>query len=196
MAEVAIPMFHSVDQFLEWEEVQAERYELLPGGVVTMMAGGTYDHSQIASNVTAALRPQLRGRQCYVHAADAKVVSREQNTLVYPDVFVRCGERGGQATVRDDPIVVFEVLSASTAERDLTRKRLVYTGIPSIQLIVYVSQDQQRLHLVRRGVDGRFADAMIEGMDAVLDLPEIGASLTMAEIYEDTGLAAAPGDPA
>lgn len=196
MSEVAVPLFHSVDQFLEWEEVQTERYELLPGGVVTMMAGGTYDHSQIASNVTAALRPQLRGKQCYVHAADAKVASREQNTLVYPDVFVRCGERGGQATVRDDPIVVFEVLSASTAERDLTRKRLVYTSMPSVQVIVYVSQDQQRLHVVRRGGDGRFTDTMIEGMDAVLELPEIGAILAMADIYEDTSLAAATGDAA
>ncbi len=189
-AEPATPPFGSLDDFLAWEQRQTARYELLPGGVVRMMAGGTYDHSQIASNLTAALRPQLRGRRCYVHAADAKVVSRQHQALVYPGVFVRCGEIGGKASVVDDPVVIFEVLSDSTARHDLTRKRLLYKSMPSVRVVVYVSPDQHRLDIVRRGGDGRFDDEVIEGAEATLALPEIDASLTLGEIYEDTSLAA------
>ena len=194
MAEPATPLFQSLEGFLAWEEQQAERYEFLPGGVITMMAGGTYDHSQIASNITASLRPQLRGRHCYVHAADARVVSRQHDSMVYPDVFVRCGEIAGKASVADDPVVIVEVLSDSTAQHDLTRKRLLYKSMPTVRVIVYVSPDQHRLDIVRRGLDGRFDDEVLEGDGAILDLPEIGASLTLVEIYEDTSLAAEAGE--
>ena len=195
MAESATPMFHSLDDFLAWEERQELRYELLPGGVITMMAGGTEDHHQITTNILVALEPRVRERPCYVYANVARVLSRRANAIVYPDVIVRCGPRTGKSTAFEDPIVVFEVLSESTARHDLTRKRQAYKAMPSVRVIVYVSLAEHRLDIVRRGADGRFDDEVLEGMDAVLDLPEIGATLAMAEIYEDTNLAAAGEAP-
>ncbi len=194
MAEAATPLFHSLDDFLAWEERQSERYEFLPGGVIRMMAGGTEDHHQVTTNVLAALRPRLRAQSCYVFGAAAKVISRESNAVVYPDVVVRCGAIGGKSTAIDDPVIVFEVLSDSTARHDLTRKRLLYKSMPSVRAIVYVSPDQYRLDIVRRGPDGRFDDEVLEGADATLQLPEIDATLTLAEIYEDTSLAAEAGE--
>jgi hypothetical protein len=44
---------------------------------------------------------------------------------------------------------------------------------------------------VRGRPDGRLDDEVVEGLDGVLELPEIGASLAMAEIYEDTEVARA-----
>jgi len=196
MAELALPLFHSLDAFLAWEERQELRYELLPGGVITMMAGGTSDHDAVAMNIVAALHPQLRGRGCIIHGANLKVRASAANAVVYPDAFVRCGAPTGTQTFAEDPVVVFEVLSEGTSRDDLTRKRLVYKGIPTVKVIVYVSPDQYRLDIVRRGADGRFDDEVLEGPDAALELPEIGASLAMADIYENTSLAAATGDTA
>ena len=194
MAETAIPLFHSLDDFLAWEENQELRYELLPGGVITMMAGGTDDHHQITTNIIVALEPRVRDRPCYVYGSVAKVLARHSNAVVYPDVVVRCGPRPGKSTVIEDPIVVFEVLSEGTARNDLTRKRQVYKGIPSVAAIVYVSQDEQRIDIVRRGVSGSFDDEVLEGPDAVLDLPELGAELSLAEIFRATAVAAATGE--
>ena len=194
MAETAAPLFHSLDDFLAWEERQELRYEFLPGGVITMMAGGTGDHDAISVNIVAALRPKMRGTGCAVHGSNLKVTSAAQRTSTYPDAFVRCGPAIGQATRSDDPVVVFEVLSEGTASSDLTRKRQVYKAMPSVLVIVYVTPSQYRLDVVRRGPDGRFEDEVLEGPDAVLELPEIGAALTLAEIYEDTSVAAATGD--
>jgi Uma2 family endonuclease len=194
MAETAIPLFNSLDDFLAWEEQQELRYELLPGGVVTMMAGGTGDHDLIAMNIGGALRPQLRGTGCVAHGSNLKVISDRAKSSVYPDAFVRCGPPVGQATRTDDPVVVFEVLSESTARNDLTRKRQVYKAMQSLKVIVYVSLGEYRLDIVRRAADGSFDDEVLEGEDAVLNLPEIGATLTMIEIYENTSLAVRAAD--
>jgi Uma2 family endonuclease len=49
MSNVA-EMLMSLDEFLAWERDQPERYEYA-GGVITMMTGGSLDHSTIASNL-------------------------------------------------------------------------------------------------------------------------------------------------
>jgi Uma2 family endonuclease len=192
MAEAALNGPTSLTAFLAWEERQAERYELA-GGVVRMTSGGTGDHDQIAVNVAAALRVRLRRSGCFVHASNLKVAASAAEGVLYPDVFVRCGAPVGQGTVADDPVVVVEVLSESTARHDLTRKKLAYKTIPTLRVIAYVSQDEPRIDLVRRGKDGTWDDDRpVEGLAAGLDLPEIGVTLPMAEIYEDTAVAPAP----
>ena len=116
---------------------------------------------------------------------------------MYPELFVRCGPREGRRTWIEDAVVVVEVLSPRTAKDDLTRKRRAYTSLPTMRAVVYVSQDEARLDLVRRQADGCFADEVVEGLDGVLELPEIGVRLAMAEIYEDTpGRRAATADRA
>lgn len=196
MAEVAVPMFRSLDEFLAWEERQDERYEFLPGGVITMMAGGSGDHDLIGMNIGGALRLQLRGTGCVAHGSNLKVTSERTRSSVYPDVFVRCGPPVGGGTRTDDPVVVFEVLSEATARNDLTRKRQVYKAMPTVRVIVYVSQDEHRLDLLRRRDDGSFDDEVIEGADGVLALPEIGATLSLSDIYENTSLVVRQEDTA
>ena len=72
MAEPAVPLLRSVDQFLAWEEQQADRYELV-GGVITLMAGGTENHDLVSINAASALNQRLRGSPCRVHVSDVKV---------------------------------------------------------------------------------------------------------------------------
>lgn len=180
----------TLDAFLEWEERQTERYELV-GGIVRMMAGGTEDHDRIGLNIAAALRTRLRGTPCYAHGSNLKVLSREADASMYPDVFVRCGGRDGRRTRTDDPVIAFEVLCEGTARQDLTRKRLAYEAIPSLRRIVYVAVDEARIDMRVRDGSGAWRDATLEGLDAVLLLPEIGVTLPLTEIYEDSEVAMA-----
>jgi Uma2 family endonuclease len=179
-----------LERFLDWEERQPERFELA-GGVVRMMAGGTEDHDGIGLNVATALRTRLRGKPCSAHGSNLKLLSRAMGASMYPDVFVRCGPREGGQTRTDDAVVVFEVLSESTAQFDLTRKRLAYEAIPTLRRLVYVSTVEARLDVRVRGEDGIWRDETVEGLDGVLMLPEIEVSLTMAEVYEDSEVEAA-----
>ena len=60
----------------------------------------------------------------------------------------------------------------------------------SVRVIVYVSQDEPRLDIVRRTADGGWdEDESVDGLAATLALPEIGTILAMTEIYEDTDVA-------
>ena len=173
-----------LDGFLDWEGRQDERFERLDG-VVRMMSGGTAAHDRIAGNCYVALRAQLRGKGGFdVHLSNLKVVARRVGAVMYPDLFVRCGTRLQQEVATDDPLVVIEVLSSSTAQRDLTRKKYAYQSIPSVAVIVYVSQREPWVDIVRRTEHG-WADGYVEGRDAVLELPEIGAAVPLALIYED-----------
>jgi Uma2 family endonuclease len=181
-----------LDGFLFWEERQPERFELA-GGVVRMMAGGTEDHDRIGGNIFAALRTRLRGKPCSAHGSNLKLLSRAQGASMYPDVFVRCGPREGGRTRTDDAVLVFEVLSEGTAQFDLTRKRMAYEAILTLRRIVYVSTAEARLDIRVRGEDGIWRDETVEGLGAALRLPEIEASVPMAEIYEDSDVARAAG---
>ena len=61
--------------------------------------------------------------------------------------------------------------------------------------IVYVSVDEARVDMRVRSADSAWGDETVEGLAAVLALPEIGASLPMAEVYEETDLAAPSAQP-
>jgi Uma2 family endonuclease len=181
----------SLEAFLVWEERQPEKYERV-GGVVRAMAGGTEEHDRIGNNLRRELGGALRGRPCSYHGPDLKLTS-PRGDVFYPDAFVRCGPRSGSATAHDDAVIVFEVLSESTAEHDLTRKRQAYQSIPTLKVIVYLSQKLARAHLVRRDADGHWTDEGVEGLDAVIELPVDGLRLALADLYDDTELARAAG---
>lgn len=185
MSDPALVYGATLDGFLDWEERQAERYEYV-GGVVRLMSGGTEGHDRISVNLIRLLSTALRGTPCSVHASNLKIVTRVGNASMYPELFVRCGPRDDRRTRSEDPVIVFEVLSESTAQYDLTRKRLAYETIPTLKRIVFVSQDEPRLDMRVRGPDGVWQDEVVDGLDLQLDLPELGLHLPLAEIYEAT----------
>ena len=172
----------TVRQFLEWEERQPEKYELLDG-LVRMMAGGTKDHSVIATNIVAALHGKLRGSPCRPFNSDIKVLTAGGQSY-YPDVTVDCGARDGAATQATRPTVVFEVFSPSTRKDDLKIKRPNYQATPSIQQIVYVETERMHLMVWRRTEDG-WEESEIAHPEEPLAIDALNVSLTLADIYED-----------
>ena len=116
MATVLDVRARSLAEFLAWEEQQPDRYERI-AGVVRMMTGGTIAHNRITRNSARALESQLQGSDCEVFTSDVKVAT-PAGDVMYPDVVVVCGAVPDQATWVETPVVVAEVLSASTAERD------------------------------------------------------------------------------
>jgi Uma2 family endonuclease len=190
MGDAALRYGATLEGFLAWEERQPERYEFV-GGIVRLMSGGTEGHDRISVNLTRLLSTALRGTPCSVHASNLKIVARDANASMYPELFVRCGPRDDRRTRSEDPVVVFEVLSESTAQFDLTRKRLAYESIPTLRRIVFVSQIEPRLDMRVRDRAGSWGDEVVDRLDSFLELPELGLRLPLAEIYEDTSAAEA-----
>ena len=71
-----------------------------------------------------------------------------------------------------DPVVVFEVLSPSTASTDIGAKNEEYRDTPSIQRYVMLAQDRQRATVFAR-IGDDWVGHIVSG-DAILAMPEIG----------------------
>ncbi len=112
---------------------------------------------------------------------------------MYPDLVVRCAPLPVGATRCETPVVIVEVLSTSSAQRNLTRKKYAYHSIPTVAAIVYVSQREPWVDIVRLTEHG-WAYGYVEGMGAVLELPEIGVAVPLALIYEDVAFEPAPAE--
>src|SRR5260370_7335044 len=82
-------LFMSVEEYLELDRGSLDaRYEFIDG-VVTMLAGGTADHSTISINVISLLRDLLRGGPCRVYNSDLRLRLAETR-YVCPDASISC----------------------------------------------------------------------------------------------------------
>jgi Uma2 family endonuclease len=171
----------SPEQFLAWEERQPLRYEF-DGFQPVAMTGGTAAHSAIQRNLIIALGTRLRGKPCQPHGSELKI--QVAGRIRYPDAFVVCTPIPPRSTVVTEPVVVFEVLSDSTASDDLVVKNAEYRATPSIQRYVILQQTKAAaIVFSRRGED--WLTDLIAGDDAVVRLPEAGIEIPLLEVYAD-----------
>jgi Uma2 family endonuclease len=171
----------TLEEFLAWEREQPERYERV-SGVIRMMTGGTLDHNRITRNVADALWRRLQGSDCEVFTSDVKVVT-PAGDVMYPDVVVACGDLPGKATALDTPIVIVEVLSESTAERDHGRKRWAYQTIPSLRHYVLVDQDEGGVEVTSPNPDGTWRSVILRDLSDRLGLSALKAEIGLDEVF-------------
>ncbi len=167
-------------EFLEWEERQPMRYEFDGVGPVAI-TGGTYGHSTIQGNLATALGGRLRGKRCRFHGSHLKFQVAEGHVR-YPDGMVLCSPIDRTATVVYDPVVVFEVLSPSTARDDRIVKAREYQATPSVQRYVMLEQDGVSATVYARSGETWTHEILIA--DSILSLPEIDVELPLAELYD------------
>jgi Uma2 family endonuclease len=175
------------DEYLAFERHSTVKHQYIDGRLVAM-AGASADHNTIQFNLSAALRPQLRGRGCYGFGSDMRVSIGALGIYTYPDLTVVCGERElgpGSPDILLNPTLIIEILSPSTERDDRGRKFGWYRRIPSLREYVLVAQDKPMIeHYVRQASRPWWWDA-VEGLQETIELPSIGCSLVLAEVYED-----------
>lgn len=174
--------------FYRFIERQAEgHFEFDRGSIVQHMTGGTFDHAQIITDLVVTLRALL-SRQDWAVSTQSRGVDTG-NTVRYPDVVVEPAGSARKTLSTEAPVLIFEVLSPTTAELDLNTKPAEYTGLASLLAYVVVSQDVTELTVWQRTGDGKFPDApaSIRGPDAMLELNALGISISLASIYASIG---------
>ncbi|CAA2155207.1 hypothetical protein MBRA_00874 [Methylobacterium brachiatum] len=173
----------SVDAFLTWAETQAERYELVGGVPVRMMAGARNIHDDIVVNLLALLRTNLRGSGCRPFTGDGSVETLP-GQIRRPDVGVDCGIRDPNALIAAEPRLVAEVLSPTTRDFDAFAKLAEYKAVVSLAHIVLVEPNAPEIRSWSRDDAGAWQEARVTGLDATLELPALRLSLPLAEIYD------------
>jgi Uma2 family endonuclease len=169
----------SLAQFLAWEERQELRFEF-DGFQPMAMTGGTVADDRLTFNLRRVLADRLAGKPCRPFGPSVKIVV--DGRVRYPDCVAVCGPLSPRATVADNPVVVFEILSDSSQSTDLIEKNREYQATESIQRYVVIAQTSATaITFTGRGPD--WLTEIIKGYDVVLHLPEIGIDLPLAALY-------------
>lgn len=180
----ALPKPMSLDEFLAWEERQEHRYEF-DGADIEAMTGGTLNHARIQANVIQALGQRLRGGPCFVIGSELKV--KTATSVRFPDAMVICSPSDGLTTWTAEPVVVLEILSPSTARKDLGAKNAEYQTLASLRRYIVLHQNVAAAEVFFRDAEGEWGHEFV-GAGGLLNLPEIGAQIQLAACYEDIAL--------
>lgn len=188
--------YYTPEQYLELEQASQERHEYLDGRIHAM-TGGTPAHALIAGNVIASLHAALRGRPCRVFTSDLKIRVEATGLHTYPDVSAICGDPrlgGAHGELLLNPSVLVEVLSPSTERYDRGEKFVHYRQIPSLREYVLVWQDWMHVERFARDAAAptRWVLADASGPEGEIDLPSIGCTLRLRDVYERVDVPVTP----
>ncbi len=175
------------DEFLAWEAGQESKWEF-DGFQPVAMTGGTKAHAVLQVNLLRALANRLDGKPCQAYSSDLKIQTGPGYR--YPDASVSCTHFSDREMFVAEPVVIFEVLSASTSSDDRTVKLAEYKSLPSVRRYAMLEQDRIFATVITRKDTGW--DHALIGRDGVLAMPEIGIEVPMMELYDGLDLAAAP----
>ena len=109
----------------------------------------------------------------------------ETTSSLLPDVIVASRPLPPGATSLNDPTMVIEVLSDGTGRRDREDKWAVYQLLPSLRHDALVTRDKPHVEIFDRQGDVWGGFRIVDGLAASLDLPALGVSIPLAEVYAD-----------
>lgn len=176
----------TADDFLAWEETQAEKHEFVAGEVFAM-TGARREHVVVSLNIATALKQRLRGKSCHAYMADLKLRVEAADAFFYPDVVVSCDQNDNKADQYiSRPTLIIEVLSDSTADYDRGGKFVAYRKLESLKEYLIIDIDARRVECFRRTTDN---DWLLHDYFGEVDceLNSLGLRLPLTEIFEDIG---------
>ncbi len=186
MALAVSENYISREDYLEGELISEIKHEYVAGSVYAM-SGGTLGHQRVALNFLREAGTLLKGKSCFPTGSDFKIhvaLNGGEEAFYYPDGMIVCVPVGNKDYFTDSPSVILEVLSPTTRRNDQAQKFRDYITIPTLQTYVMAESDSALLTVFRRE-GSEFRREVIAGLDATLDLPEVGVSIPLAELYRD-----------
>lgn len=178
----------SADDFLVWDATQTTRHEYVRGEVFAM-AGGEDRHASVSLAMASTLHSHLKGSRCRVYMNDVKLRVEAADAFYYPDVFVTCSERdAANRLVKQDAVLVVEVLSPSTAAYDRGDKFASYRLSPTLTEYAVVDIDRRTVDLFRKSTDAHTTGLWVlhphAGADT-LHLASVDHSMPLSELFAD-----------
>lgn len=161
---------YSYDDYVRWEG----RWELIGGIPYAMSPSPTFAHQRVSTRIAVALEEALEGcpRCQAVQDFDWKL---NEHTVVCPDNLVICHEPENQNYLTRAPVLIFEILSPSTASRDEGLKLRLYEA-EGVRWYV-IANPEERVAKIYRLHEGRYvkeADVSRESFDFDLDHCRVG----------------------
>jgi Uma2 family endonuclease len=176
----------SPEEYLEIER-QAEDKSEYYNGEMFAMSGVSRRHDRINVQLTILIGQHLRGKRCEAFTAGMRVLATASGLYTYPDLSVACEEprfADEHLDTLTNPALLVEILSPSTENYDRGKKAKLYRAIPSLQELLFITQDSYEVELYRRQADGTWSLMEAKGQDGAIALTSIGYTLSLGELYE------------
>lgn len=138
------------EEYLAGEEVSEFKHELIDGQVYAM-TGVKANHQRITINLSVSFGHHLADSKCEPFGPDMRL--RVDDNFFCPDMMVVCDFDESEQRYAQNPVLIIEVLSDSTARHDRTTKRHAYTSIPSLQEYVLIEQDFVDIEVMSKSQD-------------------------------------------
>lgn len=175
----------TTEQYL-LQERRAETKSEYFDGEIFAMAGASREHNQISANLVRVLGNQLLEKPCSVYSSDMKVKIEKVKKYTYPDIVIACQAERFEDEHQDvllNPIVIIEILSASTEAYDRGRKFIHYQALDSLLGYLLISQDTPQVEVFTRQADSTWLYTKFHGLDAMVRIETIGCNLPLEAIY-------------
>jgi len=178
--------YWTVEEYLEFEKTSPVRHEYVDGELYAM-AGESKNHNRIAGRVYSILDQHLAGSRCEAFIENVKVRVRS-SLYYYPDVVVTC-ESGAVVEddddyIIDDPVLIVEVLSKSTARTNRNEKLREYKNLPNLREYLIISQYHVRAEVYRRQNAGEdWTKQIYNNLQSEIHFDSIGLKVSLADIY-------------
>lgn len=180
----------TVEEFYALTDVRPdeEKWELIDGEPI-LNASPSRLHQRIVRNLVirlSAFEGRLDAPWETLPGLGVRISDRSRPE---PDVLILPRAVSSDSLERDrsDIIVAFEILSPSTKERDLRWKRAAYTSLPSLTHYVVIAQDAVDVVVFAR--ETNFSERRLRSPTDLVEIFPLGISLSLSDIYRDTGLA-------
>ena len=180
----------TVEEFYAFTDTRPdnEKWELIDGEPI-LNASPSNLHQIILGNLVYLLGMIGRQRPQSWESMPGIGVRVSDISLPEPDLFIvpaGAARRNPYGWETKEVLVTVEILSPSTADRDLRWKRTAYTSLPLLTHYIVVAQDAVDVVVFAR--DTGFAERRYRSLSGTVEFPDLGISLPLSEIYHDAGL--------
>ena len=159
-----------------------ERWELINGEAYNMSPAPSNKHQEIAGEIFRQIANYLKGKNCEIRFAPFDIRLPEANeaddyieTVVQPDIVVVCdSSKMDEKGLKGAPDIAIEILSPSTAKKDLTVKKDLYEKNGVREYWIFHPTDE--IVFIYRLEDGRYNNPIILGSEDILK------SIVLAEL--------------
>ena len=185
---------YSLLEYFEFEINALERHEYINGEIISM-AGGTPNHNRIIGNLYATLNFAYKNQPYEVFFADQRLWIPERRVVTYPDVMVVSGELQLQEGRKDtiiNPLMITEVLSASTCSYDKDEKFAAYRTIPDFQEYVLIDQYSYHIECYYKTTQGNWVFSEYQNLIDIIDFYSFSLQISLADIYDKVIFALEP----
>lgn len=179
----------SIETYFKLEDKSLTKNEY-DNGIIIPRAGGKLPHNALASRACFELQYQVMLKQLdyLVANSDTKIRIETFNKIVYPDAVVICETPQYYNNRLDticNPLLVVEVLSASTQKYDKSTKFEMYRTLESFKQYILIYQDRPYVSVWTKQDDGSWMPKDYIGLDQTALLPILmDCLIPLARLYK------------